>query len=950
MEYSCSSLFSSVEVNNDVVPLNDFAHQAQGSVIMASRGSTDSLLASWGSDESSSGSSRHDFSHSIYPFRGPKARDCSGATHLLPSERVKQEFVEGSLVSVNSHVDGEWCETTTFLADPENFETFDSRQRKRVLSEGENEENKERPRKAVQPPISSIENRNNSAALCTNNFIYDGASGTSGYSEIGIQSSSLCSVQDLGNFASSSNSNVEDHPVSETPEVIMDTSSESDSDIDIVSLRTSVLRNTRHSDCSIKVTGTQYHDHSYNVARERRSSLNSAFWTSNTDESSTRRMREDKSRKSSVRRMKEDMSRRRESIQRSGHLDNDWPLAPDLQLDCLSSDDDDDDSVEVVSIESPSILQAVDVDSSCAREFPDSLGKGSCSSSTEREKPFSRNGASCSNDNCRPHSDRTAVVVDLTNSDDEAASSVVSTLEPVMTTVTSVLASEPAHSYCQVYSRQLQNQRPVHPHNNHSSNYPSHPVPIVQFPTCRFHTSQQPMGCHEATDSSVRNQTSGGTGESCRSFSNCFGQTHPVNATSCPHSHVYPNAPSPHLAYIPPGVHTPGPHHSVNPTQHPPFPHFYNPPPTPNLQDLSPHPRHHPPGLAHMNPTHQRLWQAQQRMQEMQRRRLYQHTVGLYMHRRLMEPQTTHAPGFYICPEAVPGVSNSAVPLAPAVSCTPTIPQGGQAPTHLAQTAGMVSTHNSIFGACHTIPVTATTPGPQGLAQTSIPNPSCTPSIPLSVQTPNPLPSQHPLPPPSTDIMMDPTVNVQTEVVIPSSGGDSGHSQVHHHIHQHHYHHPPPCLHHFGVPPSLHIGITAGVPVSQRVPDMFTLPTVPDIPPSIYPHYMPFFPRHIQARLEDYMRIVEQRRMAVNRGATQATIEQNTFPHKYKKLQRSEGEDNIEKCTICLSEFENNEDVRRLPCMHLFHIVCVDQWLTTNKRCPICRVDIEEHLKEFSYT
>lgn len=87
---------------------------------------------------------------------------------------------------------------------------------------------------------------------------------------------------------------------------------------------------------------------------------------------------------------------------------------------------------------------------------------------------------------------------------------------------------------------------------------------------------------------------------------------------------------------------------------------------------------------------------------------------------------------------------------------------------------------------------------------------------------------------------------------------------------------------------------------------------------------------------------LEERLGHVNRGATQDVIEMNTLPYKYKKMKK-DGDDNDhqEKCTICLSEFEIEEDVRRLPCMHLFHIPCVDQWLTTNKKCPICRVDIE---------
>ncbi|CAB1322257.1 unnamed protein product [Coregonus sp. 'balchen'] len=101
--------------------------------------------------------------------------------------------------------------------------------------------------------------------------------------------------------------------------------------------------------------------------------------------------------------------------------------------------------------------------------------------------------------------------------------------------------------------------------------------------------------------------------------------------------------------------------------------------------------------------------------------------------------------------------------------------------------------------------------------------------------------------------------------------------------------------------------------------------------------------RHASAVRESYEELLqlEDRLGSVNRGAIQTTIERFTYPHKYQK---DEELDTDEKCTICLSMLEDGEDVRRLPCMHLFHQACVDQWLATSRKCPICRVDIETQL------
>ncbi|XP_072174336.1 uncharacterized protein [Diadema setosum] len=187
-----------------------------------------------------------------------------------------------------------------------------------------------------------------------------------------------------------------------------------------------------------------------------------------------------------------------------------------------------------------------------------------------------------------------------------------------------------------------------------------------------------------------------------------------------------------------------------------------------------------------------------------------------------------------------------------------------------------------------------------------------------------------------------------------ADGRQHQHRHLHHHLH--HYHHNAPHPDPFSTPNM------AGTTVAPLISNLL----VPEIPPihPVHPFFTQAHPLSVMRALrvspmyEELVQLGEHLGQ-VNRGASRSTIERNTLPHKYKRHQREndssqetgevEGavkieDDDMEKCTICLSYFEDDEEVRRLPCMHLFHAECVDQWLVTNKRCPICRVDIETRM------
>ena len=42
-------------------------------------------------------------------------------------------------------------------------------------------------------------------------------------------------------------------------------------------------------------------------------------------------------------------------------------------------------------------------------------------------------------------------------------------------------------------------------------------------------------------------------------------------------------------------------------------------------------------------------------------------------------------------------------------------------------------------------------------------------------------------------------------------------------------------------------------------------------------------------------------------------------------------------CSICCEDFMNNDEVRILPCNHYYHNNCIQEWLTKNPSCPMCR-------------
>ncbi|XP_052200265.1 uncharacterized protein LOC127806790 [Diospyros lotus] len=80
----------------------------------------------------------------------------------------------------------------------------------------------------------------------------------------------------------------------------------------------------------------------------------------------------------------------------------------------------------------------------------------------------------------------------------------------------------------------------------------------------------------------------------------------------------------------------------------------------------------------------------------------------------------------------------------------------------------------------------------------------------------------------------------------------------------------------------------------------------------------------------------------VSLPAQEAVVD--SFPVKhYRVPDTSDSGDDAAQCYICLSEYEEGDKIRVLPCHHEFHMSCVDKWLKEiHGVCPLCRGDVSE--------
>ncbi|KAL4335150.1 hypothetical protein GQ457_07G013460 [Hibiscus cannabinus] len=71
--------------------------------------------------------------------------------------------------------------------------------------------------------------------------------------------------------------------------------------------------------------------------------------------------------------------------------------------------------------------------------------------------------------------------------------------------------------------------------------------------------------------------------------------------------------------------------------------------------------------------------------------------------------------------------------------------------------------------------------------------------------------------------------------------------------------------------------------------------------------------------------------------------------HEFQSSELNKSDDSDQpSCSICLQGLKDGEMARNLPkCGHVFHLKCIDEWLSREGTCPMCRERVLNDAEDF---
>ncbi|TKC48819.1 hypothetical protein EI555_015047 [Monodon monoceros] len=112
-------------------------------------------------------------------------------------------------------------------------------------------------------------------------------------------------------------------------------------------------------------------------------------------------------------------------------------------------------------------------------------------------------------------------------------------------------------------------------------------------------------------------------------------------------------------------------------------------------------------------------------------------------------------------------------------------------------------------------------------------------------------------------------------------------------------------------------------------------------PPPPYQEQVPvpvYHPTPSQTHLATQLTEEEQIRIAQRIGLIQH------LPKGVYEPGRDGSEKKIWECVICMMDFVHGDPIRFLPCMHIYHLDCMDDWLMRSFTCPSCMKPVDAAL------